>query len=471
MGYRSCKIVGTIGPASSQPDVLAELFAAGLNVVRMNFSHGDHKTHLETLQNVRKVAEKKGHSISILLDLQGPKIRCGRFAEESLKIELGQEYELVYGLEQSHAKMIPIDYSQLVSDVKVDDRVLMDDGLLSFKITKIKDQSVFVTALVSGILKPRKGVNFPDSILSLPCLTEKDSKDLLFGIANRVDFFALSFVQKPQDIVHVKSMIKALGSDIPVVAKIEKLSAVETIDGIAELADGLMVARGDLGVEAGIERVPGFQRRIVEAAHTHAIPVIIATQMLESMINNPRATLAEVADVANGVLDGADALMLSGEMATGRYPVACVQQMAAVIKNVEAWAKNSKSRQPQPEQWQNHEAIAKAACEAAEQLPIAAIVCLTLTGNIAKTISRWRPNTRIIAMSPRQDVINRLVLSWGVTGILNPLFYNTDKLLADLPKLLREMNLVESGQNIIITAGIPINTMAATNMLKINRIP
>jgi pyruvate kinase len=352
---------------------------------------------------------------------------------------------------------------------------MMDDGLLIFEITRIDGDVVEVKAEEGGTLKNRKGVNFPDSVLSLPALTEKDSRDLLFGIANRVDFVALSFVQRPDDIRHVKNMIAALGSDVPVIAKIEKLSAIEHIDAIAAVSDGLMVARGDLGVEASVEKVPSFQKVIIAAAARQAKPVIIATQMLESMIQNPRATLAEVADVANGVLDGADCLMLSGEVAAGKYPVECVRKMVSIINEVEAWtmkqANRSLRRENTIDHWQEHEAIALAACEAAASVNAKAIVCLSLTGNIAKSIAKWRPNAPIIALSPRRDVIQRLMLVWGVYGLPNPLFYNTDELLQDLPKLIRDLGAVNTGDIIIITAGIPINKMCATNMVKINRIP
>lgn len=472
---RHCKIVGTLGPSSSDENTLRELIAAGMNIVRLNFSHGEHSTHLKNIETVRRIAKETGHTVAILQDLQGPKIRCGKLLGDKMVIESGSKYQLAYGVEQKDPHVIPIDYKELVHDVAVGQRVMMDDGLLIFSITKISTEIVEVIAEEGGVLKNRKGVNFPDSVLSLPALTEKDSRDLLFGIANRVDFVALSFVQRPDDIRQVKSMISALGSDVPVIAKIEKISAVEAIDEIAQVSDGLMVARGDLGVEANVEKVPSFQKLIIAAAGRHAKPVIIATQMLESMIHNPRATLAEVADVANGVLDGADCLMLSGEVAAGKYPVECVTKMASIIEEVEGWILKQPNlefnREGDKENWQEPDAIARAACEAAESVNAKAIVCLSLTGNIAKSIARWRPNAPIIALSPRRDVIQRLMLVWGVYGLPNPLFYNTDDLLQDLPLLIRDLGAVKTGDIIVITAGIPINKMCATNMVKINRIP
>lgn len=475
---RHCKIVGTLGPSSSDEKVLRQLIDAGLDIARLNFSHGTHEQHKKNLDTVRRLADECGRHVAILQDLQGPKIRVGKVMGEYIEVKNDASYILSYGVEQTDPKVIPIDYRELVHDVQVGQRVLMDDGLLSLKIEKIDGSNVHVRVLVGGRLKSRKGVNFPDSKLSLPALTEKDSRDLLFGVSVGVDFVALSFVQDPEDVLQVKRMISALGSDIPVVAKIEKLSAIADIEAICQVADGLMVARGDLGVEGNVERVPGFQKRIIEAAAKAAKPVIIATQMLESMIDNPSATLAEMADVANGVLDGADCLMLSGEVASGKYPVQCVKQMVSIIEEVEAWTFKNPVRystdvftHDQKTPWPENEAIARAACEAADALGAKAIVCLTLTGSIARTISKWRPKTPIIAISPRKDVIQRLTICWGVFAMQNPLFYNTDVLLQDLPELLKKLNLVKSGETIVITAGIPINQMRPTNMIKINRIP
>ncbi len=476
---RHCKIVGTLGPASSNEDTIRDLIRAGLDVARLNFSHGDHETHAKNLAMIRRIAKEEGRNVAVLQDLQGPKIRAGKLIGDAIEIKNGETYTLTYGFEQTDAKIIPIDYKDLVRDVKIGERVMMDDGLLILEIEAIAGDNVVVNVQEGGILKNRKGVNFPDSKLSLPALTEKDSRDLLFGITNNVDMVALSFVQTAADVQQCKKMITAMGSDIPVIAKIEKISAVEQIDEIAKVADGLMVARGDLGVEGSVERVPIFQRKIIDAGARHARPVIIATQMLESMIKNPRATLAETADVANGVLDGADCLMLSGEVAAGKYPVRCVQTMASIIRQVESWTKRNPVRYVGPfdasfrenENWEEHEAIARSASEAADSLNATAIVCLTLTGSIARLISRWRPHTPIIAISPRQDVIQRLILNSGVYAMKNPLFYNTDVLLQDLPQLLKNLGIVKSGEVIVITAGIPINSMRPTNMIKINRIP
>jgi len=474
---RRTKIVGTLGPSSSDEATLRELILSGLNIARLNFSHGEHSTHLKNIELIRKISRETGKTVGILQDLQGPKIRVGKLINDSMELEAGQTYKLVYGKQQIDPKIIPIDYLGLVHDVQVGDRVMMDDGLYILEVSQLYDEIAEVKVIEGGRLKNRKGVNFPDSKLSLPAMTDKDSKDLLFGIANHVDFVALSFVQDPEDIRQIKSMIKALGSDVPVIAKIEKLPAMEQIDEIAQLADGLMVARGDLGVEASVERVPAFQRKILEAGAKYSKPVIIATQMLESMIQNPHATLAEVADVANGVLDGADCLMLSGEVAAGANPLKCVRKMASIIHEVENWTFRQEpllgliSSLPDHYDWDEQESIAVAACEAAASMNAKAIVCLTLTGSIARTIAKWRPNSMIIAISPRQEVIHRLSAVWGVYGITNPMFYNTDILLQELPEHLKELECLESGDMVVFTAGIPLNQMKSTNMVKINTIP
>ena len=472
---RHTKIIGTLGPSSSTYEVQKQLIEAGLNVARLNFSHGDHETHARNIESIRRASAELGRPVALLQDLQGPKIRVGRLIGGQMEIKSGEYYRLRFGVEQDDPKIIPIDYRGLVHDVKVGQRVMMDDGLLILQVDQIKEDTVTVRVEEGGLLKNRKGVNFPDSILSLPAMTDKDSKDLLFGIANRVDYVALSFVQDPRDIHQIKSMIKALGSDVPVVAKIEKLPAIDQIDAIAEAADALMVARGDLGVEANVERVPNLQKKIIDAAARAGKPVIIATQMLESMITNPRASMAEVADVANGVLDGADCVMLSGEVASGRYPVECIKRMASIIEQVESWTFKRPSRFDMNKhvegQWEVNESIAISACEAADTLKAKAIVCLSLTGSIAKSISKWRPTTPIIAISPRADVARRLALVWGVHGIPNSSFYNADTILQDLPQVLKQSGVVESGDVVVITAGLPINQMRPTNTVKINRIP
>ena len=472
---RRCKVIGTIGPSSSSKEVLKDLLESGMDIARLNFSHGQHADHAQVIANLRDLSKETKRNLTILQDLQGPKIRAGQLINGGITIAAGETYRLSYGDKQTDPKIIPIDYQNLIQDIKVGDLVLMDDGMLSCEVKAILGDQAVIEVRDGGLLKSRKGVNFPNSVLSVPTLTEKDNRDLIFGITNNVDVIALSFVQTADDVLQCRNIVKAMGSDIPIVAKIERLAAIDNIDAIAAVSDGLMVARGDLGVEGSVERVPVFQRKIIAAASKHAIPVIIATQMLESMISNPNASFAEVADVANAVLEGADCVMLSAEVAAGKFPVACVQKMVSIIDHVEDWHLRRTPRyltlpDPKDTVWDTHKAIARAACEAADNLQAKAIVCLTLTGSIARIIASWRPKTPIIAISPRMEVVKRLGYTWGVYGMVNPLFYNTDRLLQDLPGRLKAMGLVNTGDSIVITAGIPLKSMSPTNMVKINTV-
>ena len=474
---RRCKIIGTIGPASRSEAVLTQLVEAGLDICRLNFSHGTHQDHLENIRLIRKVSEKTGKNLSILQDLQGPKIRCGQLIGGQTELVDGALYTLTYGDTQTSPQMIPIDYKDLVEDVRPGERVMMDDGLLILQIEEVRGQGVVVRVMEGGVMKSRKSVNFPDSMLSLPILSKKDTKDLVFGVNHHVDIIALSFVQTPEDVMACQKVISALGADIPVVAKIEKLSAVENIDKIADVAGGIMIARGDLGVEGKIEKVPTFQRTIIASSLKKAKPVIIATQMLESMTDGPMASFAERSDIANGVLEGADCLMLSAEVATGKYPVASVATMDATIREVEKWIHS----RPSPRSARlvegafqaptlDRDAVALAACEAAEEVEAAAIVCVALTGSISRAVSRWRPKVPVITLCPRIEVTRRLQLSWGVYSLQNPIFYNTDSLIQSLPELLKGLGLVSPGDRIVMTAGIPINHLRSTNMVKVNTI-
>ncbi|MCY4444131.1 MAG: pyruvate kinase [Proteobacteria bacterium] len=478
---RRCKIIGTIGPASQNEATLVELVQAGLDIARLNFSHGSHEDHLKTIQLIKRVSEITHKSITILQDLQGPKIRCGTLLGGKVMLEKGGIYQLIYGSTQSEDHIIPIDYKDLVGDIEVGQRVMMDDGLLILEVINIKGRDVEVKVIEGGWLRSRKSVNFPDSILSLPILSEKDTKDLVFGVNHNVDVIALSFVQSAEDVKECKKVIAALGADTPVVAKIEKISAVENIEDICEVADAIMIARGDLGVEGKIEKVPTFQRKIIASSIQRAKPVIIATQMLESMTHYPRASFAERADMAGGVLEGADCLMLSAEVATGKYPVASVATMNATICEVEHWMRQQPTRSASVSGFHDllgeniaiandRDAVAFAACEAAYLAKAKAIVCVSLTGSIARAISRWRPKVPIICLSPRKEISQRLHLSWGVYGIQNPIFYNTDTLIQSLPELLKKLGIVQKGDVVVMTAGIPINHLRSTNMVKINTI-
>lgn len=467
------KIVCTLGPSSSNKEMISKLIDAGMNVARLNFSHGDHEMHAANIALIREISREKNKQVAILQDLQGPKIRTGKLKDGGIKITRGQVLTLRYAPEQTSNEFIPIDYRELANDVKIGARILLDDGLLAMKIIEIKGTDVICEVTHGGFLKSRKGVNFPECHLSIPATTEKDIRDLLFGVAQGVDYVALSFVQTPSDVAKLKMMLRALGADTPVVTKVEMLGAINYIDEICDVSDGIMVARGDLGVECGFANVAAYQKKIIEAALKKGKPVIVATQMLDSMIEHRRPTKAEVCDVANAVFDHADATMLSGESASGKYPELAVATMRDILNRVD----NSKTLAPieifpfnQNEDEFSGEAFAKTAVELAEKMNATAIICLTLTGSMARYVAKYRPQTPVIAFSPRPDVVRKLCLVRGVLGVLNNIFYDTDTAFSEIGKYLVKEGFVKEGDLILITGGIPVSQMLPTNTLKVHRV-
>jgi pyruvate kinase len=465
------KIVCTLGPSSSNPDVIRSLILAGMNVARLNFSHGEHSTHAENIKTIRSISEELGRHVAILQDLQGPKIRTGKLKGGSITIKRGEQYTLVYGVEQLENE-IPIDYRELAGDTQVGAHILLDDGLLGMKVTAIKGSEVTCEVVHGGILKSRKGVNFPDSQLSIPSTTEKDTRDLLFGVSQKVDYVALSFVRTAQDVQKLKNMLRALGAEIPVVSKIEMLSAVENIDAICAVSDAIMVARGDLGVECGFANVSSFQKIIVKASRRAGKPCIVATQMLDSMIENRRPSKAEICDVANAVFDSADATMLSGETASGRHPELVVKTMRDILDRADRSGRPSASedRSTIPKDSSIPRVIARTTADLAEQAGASAIVCLTLSGNIVRAVAQYRPKVPIIAISPRPDVVRRMSMIKGVTSLQNDMFYDTDQALAGVGAMLQKRGLVTAGQLLVITGGIPLVSIHPTNLVKLQRV-
>lgn len=465
------KIVCTLGPSSSNFETISKLIDAGMNVARLNFSHGEFETHAKNVATIRKISEEKGRPVAILQDLQGPKIRVGKLKGGSTELRTGERVVLAFGLEQTDDN-IPIDYRDLASDTEVGARILLDDGLMQMKVTAIEGANVICKVTVGGLLKSRKGVNFPDSVLSIPSITEKDTKDLLFGISQGVDYIALSFVQRHEDVVQLKQMLRALGADISVISKIEMVSAIKNIDAICQESDAIMVARGDLGVEGGFANVAAHQKLIVTTARKYGKPVIVATQMLDSMIENKRPTKAEICDVANAVFDLADATMLSGETASGKYPELTVKTMRDILDRADHSGKllNRNIEQRQSRDASTPEVVAKTAAELANRCGAAAIVCLTLTGNIVRSVAKNRPASPIIALSPRPDVIRKLSLVRGVIGVQNPIFYSADKAISDIAKMIASRGLVEPGDLLVITGGIPLTAMKHTNLIKLHRM-
>ncbi len=470
---RKAKIVCTLGPSSNSYEQVHKLATSGMDVARINFSHGDHESHQKLIETVRKVSKDTGKPIAVLQDLQGPKIRVGTFETGQIKLKEGQEFILTVRNVKGSENIVSVSYKSFNRDVQPGDTVLLDDGNLNLKVERIDGKDVHCRVVYGGILKDKKGLNLPGSILSVPCLTEKDRDDLKFGLQMDVDYVALSFVQRPEDINEIKWIIEAHGKQTPVVAKIEKPQAVEAIDKITDLTDAIMVARGDLGVEVPPERVPTIQKDIIRICNQKGIPVITATQMLESMITHPRPTRAEASDVANAIIDGSDAVMLSGETASGMYPVEAVKTMDRIIRMMEEnmdprW---DLKRRKQDLIYPISYAIGYSATHSADLVNATAIVCLTQSGSTASMISRFRPGKPIIALTSKEKTFNRLPLLWGVTALLTGEFQeNIDSVIEDLKTQLVVMGIVKPGDTIVFTAGIPFRQRRSTNMLRVEEI-
>jgi pyruvate kinase len=470
---RRAKIVCTLGPASSSSDKIGELIDAGMDVVRLNFSHGSHEDHARLLANVRAEAEKRDRAIAALLDLQGPKIRVGRFEKGQAELVPGAEFIIstdptVIG--DTHR--VSTTYAGLCGDVSPGDQILLDDGYLSLAVTAVKDKEVHTIVVSGGILKNNKGINLPGVEVSAPALSEKDRADLAWGLRMGVDYVALSFVRRPEDVLEAKRLLNTGDTRIPVIAKIEKPQALDHLDEIISAADGIMVARGDLGVELGPEKVPLVQKRLIERTNAHGKIVITATQMLESMIQQPRPTRAEASDVANAVLDGTDALMLSGETASGNHPVEAVKTMARIIREIE---QSSYYRQcievPELELPVSSNAVAHAAVIAAREMKSKVIACVTDSGGVARLISEYRPEASIVAMTYSEVTYRRLALVWGVTPVLIPAAATTDELIDRVEEVLGSHNLARSGESVVITMSVPVGSGQSTNLLKVHAMP
>jgi pyruvate kinase len=473
-GSRRTKIVCTLGPSSNTLEKIEQLYLAGMNVARINFSHGSHEDHARTMSYVRKVAKKHQYSIPILMDLQGPKIRVGKMKEGSQILRAGNNITLTPDDIEGTSERIPIDYSYLTSDAVSGDKILIDDGLLELMVEEVNEREVQARVVVGGVIKSRKGVNLPGVKISMPSLTEKDIEDLEFGLTQDVDYVAMSFVRKARDIQDVISRVRAAGSNAGIIAKIEKPEAVENIDEIIEESDGIMVARGDLGIEIASERVPQVQKSIIERSRTAGKPVITATQMLDSMITNPRPTRAESSDVANAVLDGTDAVMLSGETAAGEYPIEAVKTMDKICRTIEENAESIyyslEYRKPDWKEKQIIESLSYSCVTIAENVEAKAISTITHSGNTARRIAKFRPKVPIIAFTESQKVRRQLNLVWGVDSVKLSQIFDTDQSVGMMEDYLRKNGLVEIGDRIIIATGMPIAKRGRTNMLKVSTI-
>ncbi|NJK40040.1 MAG: pyruvate kinase [Oscillatoriales cyanobacterium SM2_3_0] len=464
------KIVATIGPASRDPEILKQMIRAGMNVARLNFSHGSYEDHAETIKLLRQVSQEMDAAITLLQDLQGPKIRVGQLPDDSIELVPGELITFVPMDEYSgQPHTAAIDYPHLAEEAEPGAQILLDDGLLEVRIEAISSNSVQCKIIEGGTLKSRKGVNLPSLILQLPSMTEKDKQDLEFGLSQEVDWVSLSFVRRPEDVQALKAFMAKRGAEkTPVMAKIEKPQAVANLQGIIDECDGLMVARGDLGVELSPEKVPLIQKQIIRLCNQKGIPVITATQMLESMIHNPRPTRAEASDVANAILDGTDAVMLSGESAVGDYPVRAVEMLARIAMDVEPEAKFI--NYPPADSDETH-ALSEAINTIDKILDLKGIVAFTSTGYTAELAAEERPRAPVFALTPERRTYHRLNLVWGVRPLLIDHEVEAfEDLLDQAETLLVNRNLLAVGDQILIVAGIPTKHPRGTNFLKIHQI-
>ena len=467
---RRTKIVATIGPATQSEEIITDLIKAGVTTFRLNFSHGDHKDHQERIKTIRKVSEKLDLDIGILQDLQGPKIRLGRFKDGPVKVKKGDKFSLTSNEVECTKSIANVTYNKLAEEVTSGKRILLDDGKIEMIVEKVDigNNLLECKVTVGGVLSNNKGVNFPDVQLSVKALTDKDIEDLEFGLTAGVDWIALSFVRNPSDINEIKNIINNNGHSIPVVAKIEKFEAIDQIDSILPLCDGVMVARGDLGVEMPAEEVPLLQKELIRKANTLGIPIITATQMLDSMASNPRPTRAEVSDVANAILDGTDAVMLSNETAVGDYPVEAVETMATIARRIERDYPLKAIESHLPSTIPN--AISAAVSNIARQLDAGAIIPLTKSGSTARNVSKFRPPTPILATTTERSVARRLQLVWGVTPLLVKNDDRTAKTFSIAMQIAQELGILKQGDLVVQTAGTLTGISGSTDLIKVGLV-
>jgi pyruvate kinase len=474
--FSRTKVVCTIGPASQSLEVLKKMVRAGMDVVRLNFSHGTRADHAKTLENLRIAATITGEPITILQDLSGPKIRVGSLATPSVILKPKATIRITTESIEGTENRIPTTYKNLLKDVKPGDRILVDDGKIRLHVEKVEKSDVVCKIVVGGVLLPRKGINLPGVAVSAPSMTEKDKEDLIFGLENDIDYVALSFVRTANDIRYLREFIIGhvkKGKKVPIVAKIEKPEAVDNIDAILKETDCIMVARGDLGVELPTEQVPMLQKMMVRKCNELGKPVIIATQMLESMIESPTPTRAEASDVANAVFDGADAVMLSAETSIGKYPVEAVEVMDRIVRTAEEQIGDE-----QYDLWTNraqhlqaYDALSHAACLLAKQIHAPTIVALTHSGSTATSVAKFRPKARIIAVTDREKIMRRLNLIWGIRGVIvEDLKKDTDVAFATIREKLLKDGFIRRGENIVTMAGIPLFEGHPTNTIKVDKV-
>lgn len=467
LSERRVKIVATIGPATSSREGLEKALLSGMNVSRLNFSHGTHDVHASVIDNLREVSHKWRAPVSILQDLQGPKIRVGKFEDGKIILEEGQKVFITSRDIVGKKGLIPTDFRALPETVTEGQKILLDDGLIELKVISKAGTEIEAEVTYGGLLKDRKGMNVPGASLPIEALTEKDLKDLEFGLAKGVDYVALSFVRQGSDIIRLRQLIDAKRPGTRIVAKIEMLEALNNLEEIIQLSDAVMVARGDLAIEAGQPQLPAIQKRIIRLSNALNKPVITATQMLDSMVENPRPTRAETTDVANAVLDGSDALMLSAETASGKYPFRCIQTMHEIITEVEKTSDIYYDISLEDVYMDVPDAIAVASALVAMKVRAKAIVCLTTSGKTATLIAGSRPKVPIVAVTHHLESLNRLELVWGIqTYSIRP-YQNSEEALSQIEELLIKIGMVSRGDKVVVSMGTPVQQRAKTNNIRV----
>lgn len=467
---RRTKIVATIGPATSSPEMLKAIIEAGATTLRLNFSHGSHADHQRNIRLIRQTAFELNQPVGILQDLQGPKIRLGKFENGSIVLAKGDRFTLTNRPVVGTQDISCVTYDYLAQEVPPGACIMLDDGRVEMRVESVEPEKgdLHCRVTVGGTLSNNKGVNFPGVYLSIKAMTDKDREDLMFGLDQGVDWVALSFVRNPQDIIEIKELISSTGKQVPVIAKIEKHEAIEQMEAVLALCDGVMVARGDLGVELPAEDVPVLQKRLIATANRLGIPIITATQMLDSMVNNPRPTRAEVSDVANAILDGTDAVMLSNETAVGKFPVEAVATMARIAERIEQEAaENNNAQKVRDARRSIPNAISQAVGQISEQLGASAIMSLTQTGATARNVSKFRPQTPILAVTPHVNVARQLQMVWGVKPLLVLELPSTGQTFQAALNVALENKLVSEGDLVVMTAGTLQGVSGSTDLIKV----
>ena len=466
------KMIFTIGPSSDSENTLKEFIKIGMSAARLNLSHGTHETHKQKIDLIKKIREDMNSEAAIIIDIKGPKIRTHNFKNNSATLKEGDKFSFICNCEiLGDNSKCSITYEDLYKDVKVGATILVDDGLLVFEVDSIENKSINCTVKVGGIITNHKGVNVPNININLPSVTEKDKKDIIFGCNNNIDFIAASFIRKASDILEIRDILKEQNNNhIKIIAKIENQEGVNNIDSIIEVSDGIMIARGDMGVEIPIEKIPIIQKKIIKKCNEAGKIVITATQMLDSMIRNSIPTRAEACDICNAIFDGTDAIMLSGETASGSFPIKAAKTMSKIAIETEKNLNYSQYKYVEPSNLSSSDAISYSACRTSNVVNAKAIIAATQSGATAKLICKYRPKSEIIAITPSRYVMRELALNFGVIPVHCKIFNTTDEILSEAKKIAKTFDFVKENDEIIVAAGLPTTHIGGTNMLKIEKV-